>query len=163
MAGHHLISSDCQQMHEAVTDLAATERTDRNSWATAPLQRRPYQGGIGRTRRRQRTLGEKRNRPCLPTERSLDARSGVRQRQHFETCGLNEFAHGARHAARWTDLPRAIPRVVPRAVLKEPKSRLLRDLNHRGSAILCNLAFPLQLRFGLFWLRRHELCKCLAD
>src|SRR5258706_5057419 len=43
-----------------------------------------------------RTLGERRNRPCFATQRSLGARSSVRQRQHFDTCRLGEFAHGAR-------------------------------------------------------------------
>src|SRR6266404_4300758 len=46
--------------------------------------------------RRRRAPGERRNRPCFPAERSLGARSMVRQRQHFETCRLDEFAPGAR-------------------------------------------------------------------
>src|SRR3984893_7837076 len=72
----------------------------RNLSARLRARRRTL-GGLdrlvrGAACRRRRTLGERRNRPCFPAERSPGARSGVRQPQHFETCRLDDFRHGAR-------------------------------------------------------------------
>src|SRR5712664_2305333 len=127
-------------MHEAVTDLVgasvATECTDRNSQAIVATATTPIP------------------RLCLTNATS----SELQAQKHLPRLLRNQtlLALTAARSIRPTS-------GSPRAIIKEAKSRLLRNQNHRGSnAAFCNLTFPLQFRFRLFWIRWHKLSKCLA-